>query len=219
MFCSQCGTKADGKFCHECGSPLRASAAPLDLTDADFTQSCGNWEHDVHYEHVVRVDAVRTAIARHAASAKKGISGEAVLALYDQVMSSPVPLEKLAAIMQPIYESWGIRTGKDRTELIPMPIGRAIAQTLCSFARQAQTFESIEQHDSGCILTADLPSSVWALKGKLTVSLVRRDEATQVAARTEIPGQMYDWGKSRRCLEQLFDDLRSDLGLPSRKAA
>jgi len=214
MFCSQCGEKASGKFCHQCGNPLQIVEAILVLPGEGAPPEPGNWEHDARYEKIVRVDAVRTVIAHHAAHAKTGVSGEAILALYDKIVPSPVPLEGLVAVLQPLYASWGFRTGKERTELIETPIGRAIARALCSFAKYGQTFQSAEQSDSGCILTADLPSSVCAMKGKLTISLLRSEFRTQVAAMTAIPGQMYDWGKSRRCLDQLFNDLRSDLGLP-----
>jgi hypothetical protein len=212
MFCSQCGARANGKFCHQCGSPL---PLPGGIPSADIAANePGDWEQDGRYENIVRVEAVRTVIARHAASAPKGISGEAILALYDKIVSSPVPLESLAAIVQPLYESWGIRCGKERTERIAAPIGRVIARLLCSFARQGHTFHSAQQLDLGNVLTAELPSSVCSLKGKLTVSLQRSEAGTLVAATTVIPGQMYDWGKSNRCLEHLFADLNSDMGLP-----
>lgn len=215
MYCSQCGTKASGKFCHQCGCPLQDDEGALLLTDADFVEEVTDWEQEVRYERIIKVDAIRIAIARHAATAPKGVSGEALLALYDKIVSSPVPLESLAAIIQPMYDSWGIHTSKKRSELLPAPIGRSIARSLCSFAKHSQTLDSTEHHDAGCILFADIPSSVCSFKGKLIVSLLKRDQYTQVTAETHIPGQMYDWGKSQRCLEHLFNDLNSDLGLPS----
>jgi hypothetical protein len=36
---------------------------------------------------------------------------------------------------------------------------------------------------------------------------VRQGRATRVEAQTDIPGQMFDWGKSVRCLEALLGDL------------
>lgn len=215
MFCSECGVKASGKFCHQCGSRLHSADDVLALPEQDAPVDAVDWEHDARYEAIIRVEAVRTVIAGHAASAPQGLSGEKLLALYDKLMSSPVPLESLAEIVQPLYESWGIRTGKERTEVIDAPIGRTIARALCSLAKHAQTFQHAEQRENGCILTAELPSSVYALKGRLTVSLTKRDGRTDVAASTYIPGQMYDWGKSQRCLEALFGDLRSEMGLPA----
>jgi hypothetical protein len=130
-------------------------------------------------------------------------------------------MERLAAVIQPLYDSWGIRTGKERVELLHVPIGRVIAQTLCSFAKNGQTFQSASQIENGCLLLAELPSSLCSLKGKLQVKLVLQGDRTRVEASTTIPGQAYDWGKSNRCLELFFSDQKSDLGLPirSQKAA
>jgi hypothetical protein len=215
MYCSQCGVKANGKFCHECGSLLSVPDAVLAMADKESVHvTTTDWEVDPLYENVIRIESVRSIIAHHAANAPKGISGEALLAIYDKVVQSPISLERLAAVVQPLYASWGIRTGKERTELIRIPIGRAIAQTLCSLAKHGQALQNVEQHENGCLVNADLPSSVCALKGTLTISLHSNESDTRVAATTSIPGQLYDWGKSQRCLEQLFSDLRTDLGLP-----
>ena len=215
MFCSQCGVKASGKFCHHCGSLLSVPDAVLAIADKESVHvTPRDWEVDPLYENVIRIESVRSIITHHAANAPKVISGEAFLAIYDKVVQSPIPLEKLAAVVQPLYATWGIRTGRERTELIRIPIGRAIAQTLCSLAKHGQELQNVEQHENGCLVNADLPSSICALKGTLTVSLHSYDSDTRVAAKTSIPGQLYDWGKSDRCLEQLFSDLRTDLGLP-----
>jgi hypothetical protein len=76
----------------------------------------------------------------------------------------------------------------------------------------------VEQFDAGCLLIAELPSSVCALAGQLTVGIEHRPKRTKVTAATRIPGQMYDWGKSQRCLDVLFKDLDTDLGLPGARA-
>lgn len=213
MFCSECGVEASGKFCFNCGSPLHAGGAAVEpIAEID-------WQHDPRYELVLRVESVRETIARHAAGAKQGMSGEALLAICDKIVSSPVSLEGIASVVQPIYASWGVRTGKDRTERIEAPIGRAIARTLCSLAAQNQTVQGVEQAETGCVLTAELPSNIWSFAGELKVSLLADGEATQVAAATNIPGQMYDWGKSQRCLAQLFADLQSEMGLPAGRVA
>jgi len=224
MFCSHCGVEASGNFCYCCGSPLHAAATEPAARSEDYVDATVvdvdsppviHWEDDASYENVVRVEAVRQAIAAHAAKARKGISGEAFLSLFDKIIASPISLETVASVAQPIYASCGMRTGKERVEHIGEPIGRVIARTLCSLAKNAQDFQHAQQDDCGCMLTAQLPSSICSLKGDLTITLLRLDAGTSVAAATNIPGQLYDWGKSRRCLDQLFADLRSDMGLPS----
>ena len=41
----------------------------------------------------------------------------------------------------------------------------------------------------------------------LILAVARHDGGTQVDARTDIQGQVFDWGKSTRCLEELFREL------------
>jgi len=57
------------------------------------------------------------------------------------------------------------------------------------------------------MLKAALPSDVFALEGHLIVAASRQLQATRVEAHTDIPGQMFDWGKSVRCLEALLEEL------------
>ena len=62
----------------------------------------------------------------------------------------------------------------------------------------------------GCVFEAVLPSDPMSLEGDLTVSVRRQGAGTEVAAATKIAGQMFDWGKSRRCLDVFFADLQLD---------
>jgi len=45
------------------------------------------------------------------------------------------------------------------------------------------------------------------LEGDLLVSVRRNGSQAEVTGATRINGQFYDWGKSNRCLDQLFTDL------------
>ena len=217
MFCSQCGTKAAGNFCSGCGTRLPASVVAVVDSVSPAVEPL-DWQQDANFENIVRVEVVRTAIALNVNKAVKGISAEAIFAIYDKLLASPIPLERLAAVIQPLYDSWGIRTGKERSEVLDAPIGRAIAQTLCCFAKNGQTFLNATHVEGGCLLVAELPSSLCSLKGKLQVTLVGQSAGTQVEGSTIIPGQVYDWGKSTRCLDRFFSDLHSDLGLQLRQS-
>ncbi len=56
-------------------------------------------------------------------------------------MASPIPLESLAKVIQPFYDSLGIRTTKKREEAIDLPIGRAIA---CLYVLSPRTINRSE---------------------------------------------------------------------------
>ncbi|RCS49349.1 hypothetical protein DTL42_12515 [Bremerella cremea] len=219
MFCSHCGVKASGNFCFQCGSSLHGEAEVVTADEDSLVSATLAWEFDPSYENVVAVKEVRAVIASHAKQACPGLSAEQFFDIVDKVVPVGVSYSGLAAIAQPLWASWGVRTGKERSEVLPVPIGVAIARTMCSLARNKQNLEEVEQHRDGCAIAAELPSSVWAMKGELKVRLVQQEQGTLVTAATNIPGQAFDWGKSVRCLGVLFTDLQTDQRLPQLKAA
>jgi hypothetical protein len=109
MFCSNCGAEASENFCSKCGAPLRNIAAASVVVDHD-------WSQEVRYERLIRIPEVRDLISRHAAMAKKYLSGEEFLAFVDKVIPLGVSVEKLGAIVQPISAKLGIKTGKQCAE-------------------------------------------------------------------------------------------------------
>jgi hypothetical protein len=68
----------------------------------------------------------------------------------------------------------------------------------------------VAQSADGCLLEAALPSDLFSLSGQLLVGVRRAAAATEVNAVTHIGGQFFDWGKSTRCIDQLFHDLERD---------
>lgn len=181
-----------------------------DAAEASSSSRSAAWEGEVRYEALIGYPAVRELIDRHAKLAKKGLTGEDFLRLCDKLMPVGVPLDKLVAIAQPLYARLGIKTGKQRTATLATPPGRAIVRLLCSLARNGQTLRTVQQATDGCSFTATLPSDVWSLEGDLVATVRRHAGHCEVEVATNIPGQLYDWGKSNRCLDHLFVDLQVD---------
>ena len=202
MFCSQCGEEASGNFCSSCGASLEASA------------DIENWPEEVRYKVLIKVPEVRQTISRHAVRKRTRLSGDDFLELCDQLVPLPagLTLGKLASVLQPIYADLGLETGKQQTGAFHQPPGEVIVAVLCSLAEQGYPLEEVRQFDDGCVLRATLPSDIWAFKGTLFVGIQHRSPETRVEATTRIEGQMFDWGKSNRCLKQLFQDLGRNLG-------
>jgi hypothetical protein len=110
----------------------------------------------------------------------------------------------IASIVAPIYAQMGVKTGKKRRDTIDQPIGRMIVAVLCGLAENGLTLREVHQGDTGCVVEANLPSDLFALKGQLVVTIERTNSGTSIEAVTNIPGQWFDWGKSTRCLDKLF---------------
>lgn len=202
MFCSNCGAEVSGNFCSKCGVPLKDAPASSSVVVMD-------WSQEVRYDHLIRIPEVRDVVGRHAAMARKSLSGEDVLGLFDKVLPLGVSLEKLGAVAQPIYAQLGMKTGKERSESLPGSPGTVIVSALCSLARHDQALQQVRQLEDGCLLEASLPSDIWSWQGTLYVGIRKDGSGTRVDGATSIKGQLFDWGKSKRCLEALFADLRA----------
>jgi len=167
------------------------------------------WEREVHVETILKYPGVRDAIERHAQQAPKRLSGEQFLMLADKLVPLGIPLEGLVSVVQPLYARLGIKTGKERVRQVAAPVGQVIVRALCSLAQHGQKLRGVTQAVDGCLLEASLPSDVFALEGDLLVGVRRSGSQAEVCGATHIGGQLYDWGKSNRCLDKLFTDLAS----------
>jgi hypothetical protein len=169
--------------------------------------STGPWQEEIRYELLVQVPEVRQRIEQQANQSIKGLTGEEFLALAEKLMATPLPLEQLAKAANQIYRRWGIGTGQSREQTLKPPCGEVLAGVLCSLARQGQPIRQVRQSDTSCQIEAKLPSDMFSLEGDFIITVERRSTNTHVVARTHIGGQLFDWGKSRRALHQLFSNL------------
>jgi hypothetical protein len=209
MFCSECGAKAAGKFCSACGARLVAGAEPPPAS----IELPVDWSHLVDYQTLLQIPEVRERIARAAAQSRKSMTGEQWLDLYGKALGKlsglpiSLPMSGIARFAQSTYAKLGVKTGKSRTQFIAAPPGTVLVSLLCALARDGRTLRTVEQLADGCLLVASLPSDLLALEGDLVVGVTRALGGCEVEARTDIPGQMFDWGKSTRCLDALLAEL------------
>lgn len=200
MFCANCGAAAKGIFCSKCGASLSDEPAPADLVTE-------NWSREIVYEKLIRVPEVRALISRQAATARKRLSGEDFLALCDKVVSLGIPLEKIGSVAQSMCAGLGVKTGKEHLDTFSTAIGTVIVAVLCSLAHRGQEVRHVQQFEDGCLFEAALPSDIWSFEGSLFVGVRRGEAGTRVEGATKIEGQLFDWGKSKRCLQALFADI------------
>jgi hypothetical protein len=204
-YCSECGEPASGKFCSSCGHRLVSEE-----NEAKVEEAAGPWQEECRYAQLVKVPEVRGLIERHARLAVQGVTGEQFLSLAENLVPTGVPLEKLAKVANSLYKKWGIGTGKTRVESVPLPVGEAIVRVVCSMARRGQAIRQVQQANNGCRIESAFPSDFFSLEGDFIVTVERISSQTMVTAQTRIGGQWFDWGKSKRGIARLFDDLAAD---------
>lgn len=207
MFCTNCGQDIaeDNNFCASCGTPVDGSAASPGAS--------ADWRHAVEYRVVANHPEVTALVGNAAGMSSGGVTAEEFLDVAQKLIPAiPIPLNTLVKIVQPFGNSLGIKTGKELFAHYDHPLGRVVAATLCSLALRGQALQNGEQAADGCVVTAGLPSSVWAWSGTLLVAIQQEGDGTKVTASTAIGGQMYDWGHSKRVLQKLFDDIPDFIG-------
>jgi hypothetical protein len=215
MYCTECGAKGTGKFCAACGT--RLTPPDTDLAGGDAARALadlmGDWSHIVDYQTLLRHADVRERIAQAAAESTSTLTGEEFLQWCEKALKPitqvPIPLAAIARISQPLNTSLGMKTGKQRAEFVAQPPGRVLVGVLCSMARQGHKLKHARQIENGCVLEAELVSDMFALAGRLSVTVRRHDQGALLEAATQIPGQLFDWGKSSRCLDQILTAARS----------
>lgn len=221
MFCTQCGNelRAGDKFCGQCGTPVIASGASASDDKASAPSSgppplpggAGDWRASVDYRLVLNHPEVTALIARAEGSYEKGMSADQFLAASAPILklagAGAVPIRTIAEIAPQWYGRMGVNTGKTGTRDFALPVGRTIAAVACAFAARNLALIAGEQATDGCALKAKIGSSVWTFGGELTVTLKQAGGITHVEAATVIPGQMFDWGASKRQIADLFTDI------------
>lgn len=213
MYCSNCGKKAEGNFCWSCGAPLagraEAPAAPPEGGDPS-AEAPGGAAFDLGA--VAKSLEARELVARYAAMAPKRLSGEEFMDSFGgplKAVTGGIPVSSIATIAQPMYARLGVKTGKERVEMVDRPAREAFLALLCSLARNGQAVRALHTATDGCVVEAVLPSDLRSFEGTILVTLRRADPGTELRASTTVPGQLFDWGKSSAALDALLADVRS----------
>jgi hypothetical protein len=208
MFCTECGKESSGKFCWNCGAPLHGAGATPPPSPAAFTPPPpADWRNETDYETLIHTPEVRDLLARQRPSAQVRMTGEEFAESFGKIVQSPLSLVPVMTIMQDVYGRLGVHTGKTRAEQYRQPVGQVIVNALCALATNGYKVRDVRQASDGCMLICEIPSDMFSLAGQLLVTIRREPEGASVHADTRIEGQLFDWGKSTRCLNQLFTGM------------
>lgn len=212
MYCSHCGTPGSGNFCTNCGTRHASAPPPARDEPVSLPVPPADWSREARYDVLVAHPEVRDLLAQAGRNTHLNISAESCLKVYDKFVAKAVggiELSELSTIVVPLFVRMGVRTSKQRNELIVAPVGRTIVAVLCSLASRGNAIKDVHQASDGCAIEAVLPSDVWSWEGTLLVSVVAEGDRSRLDARTTVGGQMFDWGKSVRWLDHLVSDVQS----------
>lgn len=236
MFCSNCGAKASGNFCHTCGAKLQQQAIPE--VQAELVHMVGGgklppgappppppppppeatlavppqtirWEEEIRFDVLTKVPHIRETISRIMASTTPGFSANDFMALCDMVYRpmGPISMNRMAPMLQNFYTKMGVKTGKELKQSFTQPCGVVLFKLLCSLASHRNAIKNVHQLPDRCVIQAVIPSSMWTMEGKLVITVQKTPPGTLVEASTLVGGQFYDWGVSKKLLKEIFAEL------------
>ena len=224
MFCTQCGKAAapEHVFCAGCGTRLARETAPVMGLMAAVSEPVAaaepalpwtgeDWRETTNYRVVLGHPEVKALIADAAKASKAGMSADEFMKLAQPILdasgSGGLPIKLIAEVAAPLYAKMGVKTGKDAKNGYATPYGRVLAAILCSLSSRNQTLMAVHEGTDGCVVQAEIPSSMTTWKGKLSMTLERKAEGTLVSSAVVFEGQSSDWGRSKRVLDDLHQDI------------
>lgn len=174
-----------------------------------------DWHDSVDLAVIADHPDVVAMVEAHSGSRPGGMSADQFFDTARPIMKrlggGSVDAKLIAKVAQPLSARLGIRTGRQQTLGLRYPPGQVIAAALVSLASRNQPLKHAEQGEDGCILQAELPSSMFTFAGDLVITLQRHEEGTRVTGAVMVRGQAFDWGHLKRVLKALFDDMGSHL--------
>jgi hypothetical protein len=181
-------------------------------TDSSIPPRPADWSDEYRLEELLARPEVRSMVTASAQNAHAGMSGEEFIMRSAAAISSVRPelgkaLLRGAARGREHGLRRGYKTGKTDSAEFTAPIGHVIAAVLCSLARNSQAITGTRQLEDGCVLTADIPSDAKTFGGILTIEIGPTPTGTAILGTATIPGQLYDWGKSKKVLTTLIADI------------
>lgn len=208
MYCFHCGASGVAAFCPSCGQDQSLASHSKYETIVETTLA---WSESINYECIIAQPEVRQHLSAVRPRGMRGLSGEDLLSVFDAISPIGFSLGKLTSAVLPIYDKLGIKTQHQSEAEFQVPAGRLMLAALSSLACKSLTIDAVEQGANQCLLISKIPSGLITNRGQLSILLERSNTAVRVVMSTTLSAQLYDWGKSKRLQQELFELLRTYL--------
>ncbi|MEE2922652.1 MAG: zinc ribbon domain-containing protein [Pseudomonadota bacterium] len=216
MYCTNCGQAlGDGhRFCAHCGTAapqMPVGDTPPSIPPQTIDPAI-DWRNSMNVGEILNHPDVRARIVRVTGATPQGMTAEQFFKYAEPLMAAAgaggIPLAAIKDIALPLYSRLGLKMDRELSQGFRNTFGETLAAVLCSLASRSQPLVDISEAGDGCILNSRMASSIWSWEGNMIITLERRPEGTMMKATITVPGQSFDWGRSKRVLQDLIEDVK-----------
>lgn len=122
---------------------------------------------------------------------------------------------RLAGTVAPaLGKKLGLQSRTEHTAAVSNRYGRVLLGVLCAIAEQGISLTHLEERAEAedCLFGGTVPSSAASYEGELFVHVTGRSGDYSVEASVTFMGQKFAWGRGKRILKRLFQDIDRQLG-------
>ncbi|MBS1643916.1 MAG: zinc ribbon domain-containing protein [Bacteroidetes bacterium] len=200
MFCSQCGKEASGNFCAHCGAALQ--------TGTPAHQATKPWQEEKTIPELLANSEVRTLVRHFAAKAKKHLDAGDYFSTIDKIFKpGGISFKAIADVAVPIFGKLGIHTDHALTKVLALSLHEAILRGMCVLAQKGWPIAKIDLAENGIVINATIPSDLFTWTTDLWIHIEGEQQQARISLSTSIKGQLYDWGKSKRAMNRILDEM------------
>ncbi|MGH8427640.1 MAG: hypothetical protein ACRES7_06630 [Gammaproteobacteria bacterium] len=155
------------------------------------------------------VKEILTADASSAGAVKSSASGKDVADLLAPLGGlSGGQLELAMKAGEALGKTLGFESSKSVERIFPFSYRVAVRSAAFALRSLGQEITAVFDTPRGAVLETKLPTDIFSLGGTLSLEIVEEDSTqVRITGSSEIKGQKFDWGKGKRSLRDVFDEI------------
>jgi hypothetical protein len=116
-----------------------------------------------------------------------------------------------AAAGKKLFKELGIQSRTESAADVSGPYAYVLLALVCGIVQQAMTVTEIDERTEAadCVVVATVPSSALSFTGEFSAHVTQRNPGYHIEASVTFPGQKFAWGRGKRILKTLFQDIES----------
>ncbi len=123
--------------------------------------------------------------------------------------ASPELFTPLLKVSDALWSNLGVKGQKRFAQEFEGSYSTVAARFLQALVNQDCHIAALWDTATGCFVEAKQPADVFSMRGTLGADVIDvSSRLVRVEVATETKGQLFDWGKSKRLVEQVFERTR-----------